>query len=56
MNLDGLWMEELEFKFDSGLLNFEKMSDAWKVHRELELIQKISGDPLKKPSKITDYA
>ena len=56
MNLDGLWTEELEYKFDSGLLSFEKMSDAWTAHRELVLIHKISGDPLKKPSKITDYA
>ena len=55
MSLDGLCTEELEFKFASGLLNFEKMSDAWTVHRELELIHKISGEPLKKPSKITDY-
>jgi len=46
----------LEYKFDSGLLNFEKMSDAWTVHRELEFTQKISGEPLKKPSKIKDYA
>ncbi len=37
MNLDGLRTEELDFKFNSGLLNFEKMSDAWMVHRELEL-------------------
>jgi len=42
-------------KFNSGLLNFEKMSDAWTAHRELVLIHKTSGDPLKKPSKITDY-
>ena len=42
-------------KFNSGLLNFEKMSDAWTAHRELVLNQKTSGDPLKKPSKITDY-
>ena len=55
MNLDGLWTEELDFKFNSGLLNFEKMSDAWTAHRELVLIHKTSGDPLKKPSKITDY-
>ena len=55
MNLDGLWTEELEFKFDWGLLNFEKMSDAWMADRELVLIHKTSGDPLKKPSKIIDY-
>ena len=48
-------MEELDFKFNSGLLNFEKMSDAWTAYRELELNHKSSGDPLKKPSKITDY-
>ena len=29
MNLDGLWTEELEYKFESGLLNFEKMSDVY---------------------------
>ena len=45
----------MKFKFDSGLLSFEKMSDAWTAHRKLELIYKISGDPLKKPFKITDY-
>ena len=55
MNLDGLFTEELDFKFNSGLLNFEKMSDAWTAHRELVSIHKTSGDPLKKPSKITDY-
>ena len=55
MNLDGLRTQELEYKFDSRLLNFEKMSDAWRAHRELVLIHKTSGDPLKKPSKITDY-
>ncbi len=55
MYLDGLWTEELEYKFDSGLLNFEKMSDAWMAHQELVLIHKTSGDPFKKPSKITDY-
>ena len=55
INLDGLGTEELDFKFNSGLLNFEKMSDAWTSHQELVLIRKISGDPLKKPSKITDY-
>ena len=55
MNLDVLWTEELDFKFNSGLLNFEKMSDAWTAHWELVLIHKTSGDPLKKPSKITDY-
>ena len=44
----------MKFKFDSGLLNFEKMSEAWTAHRELILIHKTSGDPLKKPSKITD--
>ena len=55
MNLDGLRTEELDFKINSGLLNFEKMSDAWTAHRELVLIHKTSGDPLKKPSKITDY-
>ena len=55
MNLDGLRTEELDFKFYSGLLNFEKMSDAWTAHRDLLLIQKTIGDPLKKPSKITDY-
>ncbi len=55
MNLDGLWTEELEYKFDSGLLNFEKMSDAWTAHRELEFTHIFSGEPLKKPSKITDY-
>ena len=55
MNLDGLRTEEMDFKFNSGLLNFEKMSDAWTAHRELVLIHKTSGDPLKKPSKITDY-
>lgn len=49
-------MDAMKFKFDSGLLSFEKMSDAWTAHRELELIHKTSGDPLKKPSKITDYA
>ena len=42
-------------KFNSGLLNFEKMSDAWTAYRELVLIYKTSGDPFKKPSKITDY-
>ena len=41
MNLDGLRTEELDFKFNSGLLNFEKMSDAWTAHRELVLIQKL---------------
>ena len=55
MNLDGLRTEELDFKFNSGLLNFEKMSDAWTAYRELVLILKSSGGPLKKPSKITDY-
>ena len=55
MNLDGLRTEELDFKFNSGLLNFKKMSDASTAHRELVLIHKISGDPLKKPSKIIDY-
>ena len=55
MNLDGLWTEELDFKFNSGLLNFEKMSDAWTANRKLVIIHKASGDPLKKPSKITDY-
>ena len=45
----------MKFKFDSGLLSFEKMSDDWRTHRELQLIHKISGDPLKKPFKITDY-
>ena len=55
MNLDGLRTEELDFKFNSGLLNFEKMSDAWMAHREFVLIHKTSGDPPKKPSKITDY-
>ena len=44
----------MKYKFDSGLLNFDKMNDAWISHRELELIHKTSGDPLKKPSKITD--
>ena len=29
-------MEELKFKFKSELLSFEKMSDAWTDHRELE--------------------
>ena len=55
MNFDGLLTDELDFKFNSGLLNFEKMSDAWTAHRELVLIHKTSGDPLKKPFKITDY-
>ncbi|MDP7405962.1 MAG: hypothetical protein QF495_04290 [SAR324 cluster bacterium] len=55
MNLDGLRTEELDFKFNSRLLNFEKMSDAWTANRELELTYKTSGAPLKKPSKITDY-
>ncbi len=55
MNLDGLRTEELDFKFNSGLLNFEKMSDAWTAHRELVLIHKTIGDLLKKPSKIKDY-
>ena len=55
MSLDGLRTEELDFKFNSGLLNFEKMSDAWTAYRELVLIHKSSGGPLKKPSKITDY-
>ena len=55
MNLDELWTDAMKFKFDSGLLSFEKMSDAWTAHRELVLIHKTSGDPLKKPSKITDY-
>ena len=32
------------------------MSDVWTDHRELELTHKTSGAPLKKPSKITDYA
>ena len=45
----------MKLKFYSGLLSFEKMSDTWTEHRELELIHKTSGDPLKKPSKITDY-
>ena len=48
-------MEELNFKFESELLSLEKMSDAWTAHRELVLFHKTSGDPLKKPSKITDY-
>ena len=56
MNLDGLRTEELDFKFNSGLLNFEKMSDAWTAHRELVLIHKTSGDSLKKPSEIKDYS
>ena len=45
----------MKFKFDSGLLSFEKMSDAWTAHQELELTYKTRGVPLKKPSKITDY-
>ena len=45
----------MKFKFDSGLLSFKKMSDAWTAHRELVLIHKTSGGPLKKPSKILDY-
>ena len=55
MNLDGLRTEELDFKLNSGLLTFEKMSDAWTAPRELVLIHKTSGDPLKKPSYITDF-
>ena len=31
----------MKFKFDSGLLSLEKMSDAWTADQELELIQKI---------------
>ena len=46
----------MKFKFDSGLFKSDKMKAPWMAHRELELIHKISGDPLKKPSKITDYA
>ena len=46
----------MKFKFESGLLSFDKMNDPWMDHRESELIHKISGDPLKNPSKITDYA
>ena len=41
MNLDRLWTDEMKFKFDSGLLSFEIMSDAWTADQELELIQKI---------------
>ena len=41
MNLDELLTDAMKFKFDSGLLSFEKMSDAWTTHRELDLVQKL---------------
>ena len=37
MDLDGLLTE----KFDSGLLNFDKMNDAWMSHRELDPVKKL---------------